>query len=327
VLKEAADADLLFISDYGLPPTIANFFLRKPTLIKIVGDWAWEHSRLHHLVTETIDEFQTRHHRTRIEVLKKIQRFYVSRCKRVLTPSRYLKGIISGWGIEPDKITVVHNAVQPELYEIPPTQEDARRAIPIPRDGRIVLTVGRIVSWKGMERVIQACALLPSDVKLMIVGEGPHQPVLEEEARRHGMNSRCIFTGPVPHRKVTTYMKAADVLALATEYEGLSHVLLESLMVGLPAVTTRIGGNPETIRDGKEGLLYELKDTDGLRVALSKLLENKELRDEMSTNARERSRYFSWNRMIDGTLELMQETLRTGTFRPGSSLGLEALEK
>ena len=95
----------------------------------------------------------------------------------------------------------------------------------------------------------------------------------------------------------------------------------------LPAVTTRIGGNPETIRHGKEGLMYELKDTDGLRGALCNILENQELRDEMSASALARSRYFSWDRMIDGTLEVMEETLRTGAFKPGSALGLEALEQ
>ena len=71
--------------------------------IKIVGDFAWEYARRHHLTEEDFDRFQSSEHTGKIRRLQRLQRFYVGRCDRVLVPSEYLRGIVGGWGIPSER--------------------------------------------------------------------------------------------------------------------------------------------------------------------------------------------------------------------------------
>ena len=104
-------ADLWYVNDYGLPAILANFLLKKKILMKIVGDFAWEYSLRHGYVVDlSIDEFQNAHVSRRVSWIKAIQNFYVSRADCIITPSHYLKRIVSGWIKNPEKIEVVYNA-------------------------------------------------------------------------------------------------------------------------------------------------------------------------------------------------------------------------
>jgi glycosyltransferase involved in cell wall biosynthesis len=305
VIPRAATADILFVNDYGLPPAIVNLSLRKPVVMKIVGDFAWEWSVRHGHVTENIDDFQTHSHSPRVELVKALQRFYAGRADRIFTPSGYLKGIVGGWGIDPGKVRVVTNAVDPAKYPFPESREAAQAQLGL--EGRFVVTVARLTPWKGVDALIRCVPRLPAGWKLLVVGDGPERARLEEQSRAGGLTQRVIFTGEVTQDKVPAYLRASDIFALFTGYEGLSHVLLEAQLAGLPTVATRKGGNPEVIRHGENGLLVEYGDEEALASALAKLAGDEGLRATLAENARRASVDFDWARLMEKTTAVLRE--------------------
>ena len=109
ILRVAPDSDAIFISDYGLPVAVVNLILRKPTLLKNVGDFAWEFSTRHNWIPrgQTIDEFQTAPHSPRVNFLRAVQRWYTAAAATVVAPSQYSASLVAGWGIDPNHVRVI----------------------------------------------------------------------------------------------------------------------------------------------------------------------------------------------------------------------------
>ncbi|MEK7469226.1 MAG: glycosyltransferase family 4 protein [Planctomycetota bacterium] len=305
IIPRAATADLLFVNDYGLPPAIVNLSLRKPMVMKIVGDFAWEWSVRHGHVTENIDDFQVHGHDATVSLVKGLQRFYAGQADRIITPSGYLRGIVGGWGIDSARVRVVTNAVDPAKYVFPESREAAQKALGL--EGRFVVTVARLTPWKGVDALIRCVPRLPSGWKLLVVGDGPERARLEAQTQAAGLTQRVIFTGEVAQDQVPGYLRASDIFALFTGYEGLSHVLLEAQLAGLPTVATRKGGNPEVIRHGENGILVEYGDEDGLCQALVRLAGDEAVRAKLAENARRASAEFDWSRLMERTTAVFRE--------------------
>ena len=89
-----------------------------------------------------------------------------------------------------------------------------------------------------------------------------------------GLEERAHFLGNVPHSEIPMYVRAADIFVLNSEYEGLSHTLLEVLNLGTPIVASGVCGNPEVVEDGVNGLLVDPGDPQTLRNALERLLDD-----------------------------------------------------
>ena len=154
LLREGRDADLLYALDpvsVGVPAALAAWMLRKPFVLKVVGDYAWEQGRQRYGVTESLDRF-VRAHNLPFEVrcFQWIEAT-VARCAaRIVVPSEYLKRIVSHWnGVDHSRITVIYNAMQEEEpTEAPPSV----RVLPHPR----IMSIGRLVPWKQVDGVIDA---------------------------------------------------------------------------------------------------------------------------------------------------------------------------
>lgn len=257
-LKYGARADLLFVSDIaGLPVTFANFFLRKKTVIKIVGDFAWEKAVRDGLTKDNIDDFQNKRQKRLVGFYKLLQRFYVSRADLVITPSKYLKKIITGWGIEPKKIKVIYNAIEEGLTPGPsPSLERGRRN----SSKKILLTVARLVPWKGIDKIIKVLPELLKKYKNLeywVIGDGPELANLQKLAVASGVAKQVKFLGKKSNQDVLKYMSRSDLFILYSSYEGLPHVVLEALSVGLPSLVSACGGNPEAIAIGRCGAVCE----------------------------------------------------------------------
>jgi glycosyltransferase involved in cell wall biosynthesis len=225
------------------------------------------------------------------------------RARLVLVPGRYLAGIVEGWGIPAERVRVIPNAVAPARRR--PSREDARRALGLA--GPRILAVGRLVPWKRFDDLLRALAHLPEEVRLDVLGEGPEEAALQDLARDLGVAGRVDFHGAVGKGRVDGFLVAADVLALPSTYEGLSHVLLEAMSAGCPAVTTRVAGNPEVVRDGIEGLLVDPGDVPDLSGALGRVLGDDDLRARLAAGARARAGHFTHEGMVDATERLLIE--------------------
>ena len=129
--------------------------------------------------------------------------------------------------------------------------------------------------WKRVDQIVRSVAEVDG-LELLVAGDGD---MLEEWRRLSvelGVEDRVHFLGNVPHGRIPSYIRAADVFVLNSEYEGLSHTLLEVQALGTPMVASGVCGNPEVVEDGVTGLLVDPRDHTTLTRALERVLGNPE---------------------------------------------------
>lgn len=295
VARAARGASLVYALDpvsTGLPAYIGSVLAGKPFVLKIVGDYAWEQGVNRYGVKELLDEFVTRSgYPLPVLFWKSVERFVARRARRIIVPSQYLKKIITLWGVDQRKITVVYNA--------PPVFAEPDRTPPL--KGRYIVTVGRLVPWKGVDGVIRALALLDEGVSLVVIGEGPERARLESLVSELGLANRVVFTGALSHGDAPRYIAHAQAFVLDTSYEGFSHVILEAFALCTPVATTAAGGNPEQVIDGETGVVFAFNDPDSIAQAVRRL-EDAALRERIVRNAQQKGAEFSRERMIEETL-------------------------
>ena len=152
-----------------------------------------------------------------------------------------------------------------------------------------VLCVGRLVPGKGQAILIEAVATLRArghDVRLTLVGEGPHRPALEAHARKLGVQTAVTFAGAVGQDRIRDHYAAADVFCLPSFSEGIPVVLMEAMATRLPVVTTHIMGIPELVIDDVTGLLVMPGRADALADALARLQDDRALRRRLGDAGR-----------------------------------------
>ncbi len=308
VLEAAKRADVILALDpvsVGLPVMRAAQKAQKPYVVKVVGDYAWEQGQQRFGVTASLDAFvKTRQTSLAVRTLQRIQTRVARSATRVIVPSEYLKGIVVAWGtsarkrISREKIEVIYNAVPLEGLGVVP-----RPIATLPRP--LVVTAGRLVAWKGIDGVIAAVADSPG-VSLGIIGDGPLRATLEEQAHA-ALPGRAVFAGALTHTDMLAVLAAADVFVLNSTYEGLSHLLIEAQSLGVPTIATRVGGNPEVITDGENGLLIPVNDGAALTEAITKLVQDDALRAHLATGARASAQRFSIETMLATTADFFQK--------------------
>ncbi|MES2668566.1 MAG: glycosyltransferase family 4 protein [Patescibacteria group bacterium] len=165
----------------------------------------------------------------------------------------------------------------PLPYE-PATFAPATRAeLGLPEGKRLIISVGRLVARKDLATLLRALALLPGDVALVIVGDGPERESLDTLANGLGISSRVHMPGSVSHEKKFQYLSNADVYALSSLHEGFGIVIQEAMQVGLPVVATNEGGQVDLIKEGVNGYLVPVGDETAFAAAILRLLDGKPL--------------------------------------------------
>jgi glycosyltransferase involved in cell wall biosynthesis len=138
------------------------------------------------------------------------------------------------------------------------------------------------------------------DAVLLIAGDGPDRDALERFSHARLKNGGLLL-GPLPHSDTLALIRDADIFVLNSTYEGLSHLLIEALALGKPVIATNVGGNPELVEDGKNGLLVPAGDRTALAEAIVHLLKNQSHRDLLANTAKESAKRFSTAAMADAT--------------------------
>jgi len=184
--------------------------------------------------------------------------------KKIITVSHfdYQSGLKAG--IKPQKMTVIHNGIDlPDFL----SKEEAKNFL---GGGELVVgTAAYFYSNKGLGFLIKATALIKKNFKLVIVGDGEQRSYLESLIKKHQLDN-VFLVGEI--KDAYRYFKAFDIFALPSVKEGLPFVLLEAMAAGLPVVASKVGGVPEVIEDGVNGLLVEPTNVEELADALLCLL-------------------------------------------------------
>ncbi len=246
VYSAAKKSDVVFLQgpvSEGFPGTLGAWLARKPTVMKVVGDYAWEMYRQQKGNEEMLDMFVKHGHGGGIGLLEKLERWSSRHAKSIIVPSRYLKTIVEAWGVRPEKIRVIYNTIPP----LPETKsrEELRTSKGF-ADKRLILTVVRAVPWKHGDFLCEVLVRLPEDYRLAIVGDGPSLGDWKRKADELGVSSRVTFAGKLDREKVAEWYAMADVFVLPSGYEGFPHAIAEAASVGLPSLVSDQGGNPET---------------------------------------------------------------------------------
>lgn len=191
--------------------------------------------------------------------------------------------------------------------------EGIRRRFP----GPLLLFVGRLRYYKGVEHVIRAMTRIPNAV-LLIVGDGPMRRPWEELSEAVGTAGRVHFLGEVPNADLPAYYHACDVFVLPASQrsEAFGTVLLEAMACGKPAVTTELGtGTSWVNRHGETGLVVPPADHESLAHAIRTLLADADMRCKMGETARRRvEKEFALERMVAGVERVYAEVLGAGPY-------------
>ena len=246
-------------------------------------------------------------------------RYALTRAARVLAVSRSLRDVAVSLGVPTERIRVVPNGVDVERFH-PRDREAARRAVGLPVDRTIVLSVGGLNEGKGHHRVVAALPELVRrhpDLLYVVVGvdrpSDSSRPLIEREVARTGLEGRVLLAGERPHGEIPLWLAAANVFCLATRSEGWANVLLESLACGVPVVSTRVGGNSEIVTHPGLGTLVPANDDPALASALREALQRDWDRGALVAHARAHS----WDSAVTAVLEELRAM--TG---PGGTAGL-----
>ena len=305
-LRLGRTADVIYANGIYFETAIANKFLRKPLVMKIVGDEAWERSLRKGWTRDNFEDFQQRHQSWQAELLKRHRSWVVRQADKVIAPSQYLANWVVKWGVPAEKIVVIYNAV-----EIP----DSIEPLPVPLKTPVkAITVGRLVPWKRVDRLLEALEKIP-ELGLVVVGDGPERPRLERMAEDLGVSDRVYFAGQRSKRETIGLMAACDFFILNSTYEGLPHVVLEAMALGLPVVATAVGGTPEVVRDGETGILVPTVDG-GLAGVLKRVVNDYELRQSLSQTARHWvCQNLGVEQMVTKTEKVLSDAMRRGSDR------------
>jgi len=264
-----------------------------PYILKIVGDTAWETAQNRGKTTDTIDTFQSQSHRGHIAYLAHKRRLAAQKAYRVITPSQYLKRIVSGWDVTPNKINVVYNGVR--LNEFTPYAPKQRKTAHLK-----MIFVGRLVRWKGLNHILEAMVRV-ENISLDVVGGGPEHDTLRAFCLSHSLP--VTFLGNIPRYQVKEKIHESDVLLLPSSYEGLSHTLIEACAVGVPCITSTSGGNPEVITHNETGITVPYGDVKALQQAIYQLRDDEDMRYTLAKQAKKSSYQFDFNTTVEQTIK------------------------
>jgi len=231
---------------------------------------------------------------------RKMIQWAAKRSSALITVCQALKDVLIDMGTSEEKITVLRNGVNLDLFSPPQHREQLRQSLNI--DGKTILSVGYLITRKGHDLVIKALSELP-DITLLIAGDGPEKANLMQLAEQCQVSDRVKFLGALEQSQLKDYYGAADALILASSREGWANVLLESMACGTPVVATRVWGTPEVVTIPESGVLIRERTASDTAFAIKTLFKNYPDRSRTRLYAEK----FSWDETTQGQIDIFRK--------------------
>jgi glycosyltransferase involved in cell wall biosynthesis len=283
-------------------------------LVRLLGlhrkyPWvAWNHG---YTATSRLDRAYTQ-----------LDRWSLRGAYRVVTVCRPFADQLERLGVQRERITILHNSVKP--FAPPPEEavQSLRRELGLARDEAVILAVGRLSHEKGHADLIRAAAALKAmsgapRFRVVLVGDGPEREPLAQMALRLGIQQRITFAGF--QRDTRPYYAVATLVAVPSHSEGSPNVVLEAMAAGLPIAANAVGGVPEILEEGANGLMVRPRNPEAMAKAMLRILSDPELRSRLGSTARSRaeSTYTpeAYRRALVG---FYQQTLESGQWSVAS---------
>ena len=280
VCERARRADVVYATSMIRRAAAGARLARRPLVVKLVSDEVFERATRSGEYGGTLDEFQRHEGGTRTRALRFARNAALRSARHVFCPSAYLRDVALGWGLDPARVTVLPNPA-PDVPDLPP-REELRRELGLA--GGTLVFAGRLGPQKALGVALDALAQVDG-VSLVVAGDGPERGALEGRAGELGLGDRVEFRGSVPRERVLRLFRAADASLLSSAWENFPHTVVEALAVGCPVIATAVGGVPEVVHDGENGLLVPPGEPAALAAAISRFFADPELRARLSAAA------------------------------------------
>ncbi|MBA2424485.1 MAG: glycosyltransferase family 4 protein [Actinobacteria bacterium] len=280
IRERASHADVVYATSMLGRAVLGSSLARRPVVVKLVADEAYERARRWELFEGDLDAFQRFGGGLRIRLLRQARDRALRRVAHLVCPSGYLAALAVSWGVPRERVTVLPNAA-PALPLLP-GREGARVQFGV--GGPLLAFAGRITKQKALEVALEALGRVDG-VALAIAGDGPDLPDVRQRVAELGLDGRVRFLGPLNRDGVLTLFRAADASLLTSSWENFPHTVVEALAVGTPVIATSVGGVPELVRDGKNGLLVPVGDRDALAAAIRRVVGEPGLRERLAAAA------------------------------------------
>jgi len=186
----------------------------------------------------------------------------------------------------------------------------------------VLLYMGRLAREKSLDFLLEALGLARQrapGLRLLLVGDGPHRPILQQRARELGLEDAAVFLGYRPRGDLKHYLAASSLFVFASQTETQGLVLLEAQSAGVPVLAVRASGCTEAVASGRSGFLVEPGDLQGFTETLLRVVSDRELRARLAEGALGHAQTFSVATMGARMLEVYQQAAGWGLGEgPGS---------
>lgn len=302
IYKISKSADVIYLNGLVLEGIVAcKLFRKKPVVVKVVGDLIWEKARNEGSNIGLL-EFQIQQNHIYYEFLKRLQKWYINKANLVITPSIFLSKVVSEWGIPINRISVIHNAINTQFINALTPQY---RCVEVSCD---FIFMGRLIQLKRVEIILEIC--IRNGWYLKIIGDGPERKKLENLVADIGGEKFIKFMGHLPREEAFWALKTARVMTIFSAHETFPHVILEAKVAGVPVIGSKVGGIPELINHGVNGLLVEPKDISGLEIAMRSLLYDEELQAKFIKNSKKQiEEEFEWPSLVLKTQHVLKQAI------------------
>jgi glycosyltransferase involved in cell wall biosynthesis len=280
VAQRARDADVVYTTGMFGRSAAGSLAARRPYVLKLTADPAFERSRRRGLADGDVDAFQRFRGGAAVAALRAARDFELRRAAHVFCPSEYLRRLAISWGVPAQHVSVLPNPT-PDVSD-QPARDELRRRFAL--NGSTLAFAGRLTAQKSLDRALEAIANAER-VSLVVAGEGPDREALEALAARLGLGDRVRFLGAQPRDRVVELFRAADAAILTSSWENFPHTAVEALAVGTPVLAMSAGGVAEIVQDEVNGLLVAPGDTTALTEALRRFFGDEALRGRLRAQA------------------------------------------
>ena len=298
IYSNSKKSDLIFVNGLGTETTIANLFIRKKVIRKIVGDPVWERVYNKNLIDESFDDFQENNHGLSISLQKMIRNWSINKSNLIITPSQHLKNFIDKIGFDKN-IFVINNGINIEQHNKVVLENNIIQ----------LLVVSRLVSQKNIDSIIKAVKVMENEnIILNIVGDGSEINNLKLLVKKYELDKKINFIGKIENTKLNEYLKNADIFIQASNYEGLPHSILEAMNFEIPILSTDVGGCSVLLNKGERGYIIpmpvsEVEISEGIR----KIINNK---NEAKSKARLAKNYLNQEHNFNTNAEIYDEKIK-----------------
>jgi len=245
IVTYGRNSDVIFVNGLGIEAAIANIFLRKRIVRKIVGDPVWERFYNKNKTKKNFDDFQKINFSWNIGIQKLLRNWSINSSEIIITPSTHLKQFVNDLG-SINNVLKINNGI--EIIDLGREAE--------PNKINNLLVNSRLVVQKNIDLVIEAFSILnDSRLKLEIIGEGSEFQRLNELITNLEIQNNVRLLGKVDNNSISKYLEKSQLFIQASDYEGLPHSILEAINYEIPVLSTEAGGCKDLLHNGDRGFI------------------------------------------------------------------------